>query len=231
LTLAAVAIADRDAMGEVAGGNLAESRIDLADRSDQSQRDRAAEDQREDDGAQRKGNDDCLRGAVGLAARLDARHHVGLGLVDQLVSQPLEPVGQRPRLFQLRLARLVDVPAADQLDDPRHDGDEPIVLFPHLAEQLDLVLGDELEPLEVVAELVQLAQRAVQCALIRNQQRRGDAVELARGVVLHLAIGRDLAFALDQFFGALVDGTQLVEPGGSECDQECRDREKRHQQL
>ena len=121
------------------------------------------------DGADDKGDDDRLRGAIGLAARLDARHHIRLGLVDQLVGQPLEPVRQRPRLLQLRLARLVDMPAADQLDDPGHDGDEAVVFLPDLAEQLDLVLGDELQPLEVVAELVQLAQRTVQGALVRDQ--------------------------------------------------------------
>ena len=127
--------------------------------------------------------------------------------------------------------RLIDVPAADELDDPRHDGDEPVVFLAHLAEQSDLVLGDELQPLEIVAELVQLAQRAVQGALVRHQQRRGDAVELARRVVLDLAVGRDLALALDQFFGALVDRAQLVEADSSEGDQQCDDCEKRRQQL
>ena len=136
------------------------------------ERDRAAEDQGEDDGAEHKGDDDRLRGAIGLAARLDARDDIRLGLVDQLVGQPLEPVRQRPRLLQLRLARLVDVAAADQLDDPRHDGDEPVVFLPDLAEQLDFVLGDELQPLEVVAELVELAQRAVQGALVGDQAAR-----------------------------------------------------------
>ena len=96
-------------------------RIDLSDRSDQRPRDRAAEDQREDDGTQREGDDDRLRGAIGRAARLDARDDIRLGLVDQLVGQALEPVRQRPCLLQLRLARLVDVAAADQLDDAGHD--------------------------------------------------------------------------------------------------------------
>jgi hypothetical protein len=38
-------------------------------------------------------------------------------------------------------------PAADQLDDPGHDGDEPVVLLPDLAEELDFVLGHKLQPL------------------------------------------------------------------------------------
>jgi hypothetical protein len=150
-----VAIADLDTLGEVPGSDLAQSRVDLPDRPDQRQRNRAAEDQ--GDGAERESDDDRLRGAIGLSARLDARHHVRFGFVDQLVGQALEPARQRPRLLQLRRMRFIDVPAADQLDDPRHDGDEPVVFLPDLAEQFDLVLGDELQSLEVIAELVQLA--------------------------------------------------------------------------
>src|SRR5262249_6884384 len=86
-------------------------------------------------------------------------------------------------------------------------------------------------PLEVVAELVELTQRAVQGALVRHQQRRRNAVELARRVVLDLAIGGDLAFTSDQLFGALVDGAQLVEPNGAERDQQRDDRQERDQQL
>jgi hypothetical protein len=207
------------------------SRVDLADRPNHGQGDRAAEDQGEDDRAEREADDDRPRGAISLAARLNARHDVGLGLVDQLIGQTLEPVRQRARLLELRLPRFVDVPGADLLDDPRHDGNEPFVFVPDLAEQLDFVLGDELQPFEVIAKLVELTQRTVQGTLVGDQQRGGDAVELARRVVLHLAVSRDLALALDQLLGALVDRAQLVEPGSSERDQQCDDREKRRQQL
>ncbi len=44
-----------------------------------------------------------------MLARLDPLDHVGLGDVYQLVGQPLEPVGERPRLAQLQLARLGDL--------------------------------------------------------------------------------------------------------------------------
>ena len=50
---------------------------------------------------------DPLRGARsrrGSASML--RHHVGLRLVDELVRQPLEPVGQRARPRELQLAPL-----------------------------------------------------------------------------------------------------------------------------
>ena len=43
----------------------------------------------------------------------------------------------------------------------------------------------------------------VERALVRGKQRRGHAVELARGVVLDLAVGLDLALQLDQLLGAL----------------------------
>jgi hypothetical protein len=51
-----------------------------------------------------------LRGAIGLAARLDARHHVRFGLVDQLVGQALEPARQRPRLLPWTVTRLTVPP-------------------------------------------------------------------------------------------------------------------------
>ena len=106
------------------------------------------------------------------------------------------------------LPRLGGAAGADQLHDLRDDCDEPVVVLPELAEQLDFVLGDELQPVDVVAELVELAQRARQRALVRGEQRGGDAVELARGVVLDLAIGLDLALQLDQLLGALIDPAQ-----------------------
>ncbi len=226
-----VAIADLDAPAEVARSNLVQSGVDLADRPDQRPRDRPPEDQRERDGADREGDDDHLRGAVGRAGRLDVGHDIGLGLVDQFVGQPFEPVRQRPGLLQLRFAGLGDMPASDQSDDPRRNRDKPVVFLPHLVQQLDLVLGDELQPLEVIAELVQLTQRAGQGALVRDQERRRDAVKLARGVVLDLAVGGDLALAVDQLFGAPVDPAELVQPDRAERDQQCDDREKRRQQL
>ena len=127
-----------------------------------------------------------------------------------------------PACFSWGSPRLGGTAAADQLDDPRHDRDEPVVVLPNCAEQLDLVLGDELQPFEVVAELVELTQRAVQSALVRDEQRGGDAVELAGGVVLDLAVGRDLALQLDQLLGALVDAAQALEPDGAKHDQQHR---------
>ena len=95
-----------------------------------------------------------------------------------------------------------DLPGAGALHRPGHDLDEAVVVLPDLGQQLDLVLGHVLQPVEVVAELAELAQDAVELALVRGQERGGDAVELARGVVLDLPIGRDLALQLDQLLGA-----------------------------
>ena len=87
-----------------------------------------------------------------MLARRDAGDHVGLRAVDQLIRQALETVGQRPRLCRLRLARLRGVSGADQVDNLRDDADEPVVDLPNLAEQFRLVLGDELQPFQVIAE-------------------------------------------------------------------------------
>ena len=61
--------------------------------------------------------------------------------------------------------------AADELDQPRHHRDKPLVILAHPGEQLDLVAGDELQPLQIVAELVELAQRAVRRPLVGREQR------------------------------------------------------------
>src|SRR5262249_26321893 len=72
---------------------------------------------------------------------------------------------------------------------------------------------------------------AVQGPRVVLEQRRGDAVELARRVMLDLAVGGYLALASDQLFGALVDGAQGVKSDRAERDQQRYDREKREQQL
>ena len=60
-------------------------------------------------------------------------------------------------------------PARIELHDLRDDLDKPVVLLAELAEQLDLVLGDELQPIDVVAELVELAKRARRACARRTQ--------------------------------------------------------------
>ncbi len=87
---------------------------------------------------------------------------------------------------------------ADQFYQPRHHRDEPFVILAHPGEQLDLVASDELQPLQIVAELVQLAQRAAERTLIGREQRCGDMVELRCGVELDLSIGGDLPLQLNQ---------------------------------
>ena len=112
-----------------------------------------------------------------------------------------------------------------------HDPDEALVILADAAEQLDLVLCDELEPIEIVAELVELAQRRLERPLVRDDQRRGDAVELARGVVLELAVGRDLALELDEVVGAAVHGVQGLQADRAQGDEQDDDGEERRQEL
>src|SRR5262249_1526714 len=109
--------------------------------------------------------------------------------------------------------------------------DETIVVLPKLIEQLDFVLRHELQPIHVVAELVELAKRARQRRVVGRDERGNDAVELARHVMLHLTIGLDLALQLDQLLGAFIDPAQNVETCRPHDDQEHRNREKRGQQL
>ena len=68
---------------------------------------------------------------------------------------------------------------------------------------------------------------------VRSSEERsgGDAVELAGGVVLDLAVGLDLALQLDQLLGAIVDLAQALEADRPDHDQQCRDGEERREQL
>jgi hypothetical protein len=224
-----VAIDDVNALGEVAGRDLVKLRFDLLDRSEHRPGDGVTQRQRQRDAAQRKADHDPLRFVIGLRARLDAGDHIRLGLVDQLIGQPLELVGERGRLLHLGFPRLGGAAAADQLDDPGHHINESVVIAAKLFDQVRFVLGHEFQPIDVVAELVELAQRALQRAIVGGNQRRRHAVELARGVVLDLAIGLDLALQLDQLLRALVDPAQLAQGAGTDNNQQRHHHQKGRQ--
>ena len=226
-----VAIDDVDPPAEVAGRDLVELRFDLLDRPEHRPRNGISERQRQHDAAQCKADHDPLRVGVGARARLDAGHHVRFGLVHQLIGEPLELIGERGRLPQLSLPRLGSATAPNELDHVGHDFDELIVIAAELIDKLRFVLGHEFQPVDVVAELVELAQRAVEGALVRGNQRRRHAVKLARGVVLDLAIGLDLALQLDQLLGALVHPAQLTQAVRAENHQQRDNRKKCCKQL
>ena len=113
----------------------------------------------------------------------------------------------------------------------RDDLDELLVVLAHAAEQLDLVLGDELQAVQVVAELVELAQGGVEGAVLGDEQRGGHAVELARRVVLELAIGGDLALELHQVFGPPIHLAEDLEADRAEGDQQEDDDQERGEEL
>ncbi len=135
------------------------------------------------------------------------------------------------RLLQLNLARLGDIAVTDQLDDLVYDRDKPVVILFDPAEELAFVLGDELQALQIVAELVELAQRAVEAAVVIGKQGRSDPVELARRIVLNLPVGGDLALRADQLDGPLVDAGQHLQPGRADHDQQRGDCQKGSQEL
>ena len=226
-----VAIRDIDAFGELAARDPAQPRRDLRERLDDRRREHVAEAERENDAAERERDHGQARGVISALARFDLLEHAGLGHVDQLIGQALEPVGERSRLAQLHRARLLDLPGARALDRPGHDRDEAVVVRPDLGQQVDFVLGHVLQPVQVVAELAELAQDPVQLALVLGQERSGDAVELARGVVLHLAIGGDLALQLDQLLGARVHPAEHLQPDRAQKNDQRDHREKGNQQL
>src|ERR671916_230621 len=64
-----------------------------------------------------------------------------------------------------------ELPGAPKLHPTSHDPDEAVVVLPDLARQLVLVLRHVLQPVQVVAELAELAQDPVQHSLVRGQER------------------------------------------------------------
>src|SRR5205085_6752618 len=116
-------------------------------------RDGIAKRQRERDAADRKADQQAAGSHVHFAALVGARDHIGLGLVDQLVRQPLEAFGQRSRAPDLRLAALAYLAGADQFDHLRNDDDERVVVLAYTAENPGFVVRDKLQPIEVVSEL------------------------------------------------------------------------------
>jgi hypothetical protein len=163
--------------------------------------------------------------------RIHTGNHVGFRLVDELVREPLQPVGQRGRLRELQLPPFGGAAAPNQLHDARDDPDELVVVGPHAAEQLDLVPGDELQAVQVVAELVELAEDGVEALVLGYEQRGGHTVELACGVVLQLPVGGDLALQLHEVFRPAIHLDEDLETDRAERDQQADDDEERDQEL
>ena len=187
--------------------------------------------QRERDAANGKSDQQVSGAGKGFADLVGTCDHVGFGLVDQLVGQTLQALGQRAGAPDLRLAALGDLARADRLDHLRDDGNESLVVLAHPAEDLDLVLRHELQAIEVIAELIELAQRCLQRSLVGHEQRRRDAVQLRGRVVLDLPVGGDLALELHQVLGALIDRAEFGESHATNGDQQRCNGQKRGQQL
>ena len=78
----------------------------------------------------------------------------------------LEAVRQRAGLRALQLPTLGNLPPTDKLDDLGHYLDEAVVVRLDPAEQLHLILRHKLEAIEVVAELIELAQYRLEHPLV-----------------------------------------------------------------
>lgn len=140
-----VTVDDIDALGKVASSDLTEPSFDLGNRSNQRPGNCVPKDKCQDTAAEREAYNGPLRRGVGLAARLNARHHVGFGFVDQLVRETLKTIGQRRGLGDLQFSCFHATAGTDQFHDLRHDLREPVVILPKPVEQIDFILGHELQ--------------------------------------------------------------------------------------
>ena len=100
-----------------------------------------------------------------------------------------------------------------------------------IAEQVNLVAGNEPQPIKVVPQLFQLAQRGVECPRLRHQKCVGDAVELTGCVVLKLTICGDFALQVDELRVAAVGFAQRLKADDTDEGQQSRNTEKRGQEL
>jgi len=123
------------------------------------------------------------------------------------------------------------LPGTDQFDHPRDDLDELVVILTHLAQQLHFVPGDELQPVKIVAELVEPAERGLEGALVGHQEGGGHRIELTGGVVLELAIGGDLSLELDHVLGATIDVAQRSKAYRAHDEQQHDDSQEGGEQL
>jgi hypothetical protein len=111
------------------------------------------------------------------------------------------------------------------------DVDKPFVLLLEFREQVDLVLGHELQSIGVIAELIELTQRARQSRIVGGEERRRNAIELARRVMLDLPVRFDLALQMDQLLGALIDTLQNLQAHCARHDEQGCNCEECCQQL
>jgi hypothetical protein len=70
----------------------------------------------------------------------------------------------------LELVAFRNLPAADQLNSLVYHLNELIVVLANLREQLDFVLSDKLKSIEIVAKLVELAQRGLKRSFVVDQE-------------------------------------------------------------
>jgi len=226
-----VAVRDVDAPGEVPGRDLPEAGVHRGDGPDERPRDGEPQHQGQAGGSNSKPDDRPPRPHERGVAGVHAGHHVGFRLVHELVCEPLQPVSERGRPGELQLPPFRDPTAPDQLHDTRDDSDELVVVGPHPAEQLDLVARDELQPIQVVAELVELSEDGVEAPVLGDEQGGGHTVELGRRVVLHLAVGGDLALQFHEVFRPAIHLAEDLETDRTERDQQADDDEERDEEL
>src|SRR5262245_40439729 len=134
-------------------------------------------------------------------------------------------------LSERELVSFANLAAADQLDRLAHHLNKLVVVFSNLTKQFDLVFGYKLKPVEIVAKLIELAQRSVERSLFRYQEGGGNTVKLGCGVVLKLALGSDFSLDLHKFFGAAVGVVQDQEADGADRDKQHHDGKKGREQL
>jgi hypothetical protein len=107
---------------------------------------------------------DPLRVFVSLPASFDTCYHVRFGFVDQLAGQTLETISQGgSRLYLPRLRRTTGANCFNAMPDDLH---KSIVVLSELAKQFDFILCHELQPIDVIAQLVELTKRSRQRRLV-----------------------------------------------------------------
>ena len=225
-----VAVADRDALGELPAGDLGEPPADLAQRPDDKARHRVREVDPEPSGD----DDECDQPVAGRSGQVahcdDVRRHLGHSFVDHVIGQRLQLGRGRLHLFRLHGAGLVDIAGAQQRDIAVHRLGEPLVFLLQRLDVRSLFAGYRPYPREALPETLDLLCRLVD-RLPRQPHRRRDQDQQVAAVVFDLAVCVDPPFGLQHRLGAPAGRGKSCKPVCAEQDQKPHRPEKGDQQL
>jgi len=167
-----VAVRDLDPLREIARRNESEMRVHELHRPEERPGDRVAQHERQCGAPDRETDHDPAGCTIGIPTGIDAGRQVDLALVDEVVGEALEPIGERAGLGELQLPALGDASSFPQLGNTLGHLDELVIGCADAAEKLGVVRRRDLELVELIPELGELPERCLDRVLVPGPGRR-----------------------------------------------------------